>query len=77
MRQVFHDIDNKNESECVKWKWLGIVLSFYKLKVKWMCLKIGDFINSTVSVKPVVIIKINEQSFLVAICEYEGDYKWI
>jgi hypothetical protein len=38
---------------------------------------IGDFICCTSSHKPSLIIKEEEESILITIDEYNGDYKWI
>jgi hypothetical protein len=38
---------------------------------------IGDFICSTSSYKPSLIIKEEEERILITIDEYNGDYKWI
>jgi len=38
---------------------------------------IGDFICSTSSHKPSLIIKEEEERILITIDEYNGDYKWI
>lgn len=38
---------------------------------------IGDFICSTSSHKPSLIIKEEGESILITIDEYNGDYKWI
>tara|TARA_B100000989_G_C19510608_1_gene458836 strand:- start:1312 stop:1584 length:273 start_codon:yes stop_codon:yes gene_type:complete len=42
-----------------------------------MNLNLGDFIISKYSKTPSLIISIQDNSYLTALTEYSGDYKWI